>query len=405
MTAISDTKNGGTLSTFAYTYDAAGNPTQVVTGNTTIAYGYDKNQRLTSACYGSSCTGGSISYTYDGDGNRTKFVDSSGTTSYSYDNADELTSTSGASNTSYRYDNDGRRISAGSASYTWNAADELTKLTLGSTTTTYSYDGDGKRASTTSGGQTTRFVYDTNNQIPLLALEQQSSSTLRRYVWGAGLVSMNAGGSDYYAAHDAQNSIVALTSSNGTTEATYSYDAFGNQVSANGIPGAPGLPLRYDSQYLDQTGLYHLQARQYEPATGAFISQDPLVATNTAPAMSPYIYADDRPTTLQDPTGQTSSGYGSYQRNLSACANAANSDNAAAIINGIGACGAAGNAQAGAYQQSVNNYRTDSQVLNIVMPGEGRVLAGAAEGEAQNLVEQGVQRATGETDQSLYSLY
>lgn len=121
---------------------------------------------------------------------------------------------------------------------------------------------------------------------------------------------MNSGGSDYYAAHDAQGSVVALTSSNGTTDSTFTYDPYGNPISMNTASGAPNVPIRYDGEYLDPTGLYHLAARQYDATSGQFLTTDPLAPDAMKPAMSSYIFVSDRPTTLEDPTGQTAAGGG-----------------------------------------------------------------------------------------------
>ena len=114
------------------------------------------------------------------------------------------------------------------------------------------------------------------------------------------------GGGDYYVAHDAQGSVVAVTAGNGTTEASYSYDAFGNQLAATTQSGAPSIPLRYEGEYLDPTGLYHLQARQYDPTSGTFTAQDPATADPKSPAISLYSYVGNQPTVLEDPTGEFS---------------------------------------------------------------------------------------------------
>jgi RHS repeat-associated protein len=308
--SISDTNDKSTLTSFAYTYDAAGNPTKVVTNATTTTYGYDKDRRLTSACYRSSCAEGSIGYTYDADGDRKKLIDSAGTTSYSYNEGGQLTTTEGSGGKmGYTYDNDGRRTAAGPTTYAWNAANELTNLTSSGTTINYAYDGAGNRASATSGGQTTSFVYDTNNMTPRLGIEVSTASSSHRYMWADGLLlSMATGGSDYYIAHDAQGSVTALTSSTGATEDTYTYDPFGNSLTESAAKGAPAISLRYDGEYLDPTGLYHLGARQLDPTIGAFISTDPLMPTPTQPAISPYLYVNDQPTVLFDPNGESSQG-------------------------------------------------------------------------------------------------
>jgi RHS repeat-associated protein len=51
------------------------------------------------------------------------------------------------------------------------------------------------------------------------------------------------------------------------------------------------------------TGLYHLRARQYDAANGRFLAKDPLPPILTAPYFSTYVYANDRPTVLIDPSG------------------------------------------------------------------------------------------------------
>ncbi len=311
-TSIADTSSKGTLTSFAYTYDTAGNPTKIVTATTTITYTYDKDGRLTNACYSSACSSGSYAYTYNADGSRTKLIDAAGTTTYAYDEGDELASTEGpGGKVSYKYDADGRRTATGSTTYTWNAANELTGLETASSMTTYAYDGAGNRVSATSDGTTTSYAYDTNNSAPELVLERNGSSTLRRYVWGEGLLAMTSGGHEYYVAHDAQGSVVALSSASGATEDTITYDPFGNVLTENASKDTPAIPLKYDAEYLDPTGLYHVGARQLDPTIGAFISTDPRATTPSQPAISPYVFVADQPTVLIDPTGEYSEG-GSY---------------------------------------------------------------------------------------------
>jgi hypothetical protein len=41
------------------------------------------------------------------------------------------------------------------------------------------------------------------------------------------------------------------------------------------------------------------------PATGIFLSPDPLAPPDTSPAISPYLYAIDQPSVLQDPSGES----------------------------------------------------------------------------------------------------
>src|SRR5205823_4682246 len=117
LTALANTNGASTLSSFAYSYDAVGNPTQVTTVDGQITYGYDNRDRLVEACYQASCPGGGdpfIRYAYDAVGNRTAETRPTGTTTYSYDASDELTQTSGPGGTvSYSYDHNGNETQAG----------------------------------------------------------------------------------------------------------------------------------------------------------------------------------------------------------------------------------------------------------------------------------------------------
>lgn len=308
MSSISDTANSSVIRSFAYSYDAAGNPTTITTPTQTDTYSYDSRNWLTGVCYGASCANGSISYSYDQDGNRASETTGAGTTTYAYDKGDELVSVAApAGTTTGSYDADGRLVSAGPASYGWNAAGQLISWGNGATTISFGYDGDGNRVSTTTNGVTTSASYDVNNQLPLLASESSGGGEVRGYSWSDGLLlGMRTGGSDFYAAHDEQGSVVALTSSAGATEADFSYDPFGALRSSTKVDqNAPAIPLAFESQYLDGTGGYQLRAREMNPATGSFLSPDPVPPAPAYPAISPYIYAGDQPTVLSDPAGQS----------------------------------------------------------------------------------------------------
>ena len=119
----------------------------------------------------------------------------------------------------------------------------MTSLTTGGTTTTYSYDGDGNRVSATSGRSTTTFSYDLNNALPTLALERTGTGTaLRPLRVGRDLLSRcHEGGADYYVAHDALGSITGSPQPTGATEATYTYDPFGNRLPPPTSPRARRL--------------------------------------------------------------------------------------------------------------------------------------------------------------------
>src|ERR1700680_5043599 len=107
----------------------------------------------------------------------------------------------------------------------------------------------------------------------------------------------NTTGTVLYLHHDQAGSTRLLTSSTGTKEASFTYDAYGNTT---GTAGTAKTSLGYDGQYTNSdTGLIYLRARTYDPATAQFLSRDPAEPITRAP----YNYAGDNPLNASDPTG------------------------------------------------------------------------------------------------------
>ncbi len=309
LTRVKNVKGASVLSDFTYTLDPVGNPTQVVrAGNLpgTTTYAYDVRDRLTEVCFQASCPGGSdpfIRWTYDAVGNRLTEGRTTGTTTYAYNAADELTQ---AGATTYSYDQNGNETSAGARTFGYDLGNRLASTTSGGTTTTYSYDGDGNRRQATTGSQITKFLWDTSHSLPQLAIERDGSGgLLRRYVYGLRRISLTSGGATSYYHVDNLGSVATLTSASGTTQWTYAYEPYGViRAETQDEPGAPQNPMKFTGELLDETGLYYLRARQYDPTMGRFLQVDPADPTRSGRS-APYVYVDDRPTTMIDPTGET----------------------------------------------------------------------------------------------------
>jgi RHS repeat-associated protein len=154
---------------------------------------------------------------------------------------------------------------------------------------------------------TTRFLWDTNHSLPELALERDASgSLLRRYLYGNDLDSLQTPAGSFYYHTDALGSITNLTDAIGATQWTYSYEPFGtSRTQTQDSPTAPANPMRFTGDYEDSTGLYHLRARQYDPATGRFLRLDPAAGAAEDPMTSGYVYAGNMPTQMVDPSGLT----------------------------------------------------------------------------------------------------
>jgi len=314
LTEVRHAKGGTALASFTYVLDPAGNISQTTSLADRRTYAYDPDDRLTDeTCIllaGGNCAEPFYRYTYDFVGNRLTEQRGGGTTSYIYDAADQLTSRSGlGGSVSYSYDANGNTTAAGSRTFVYDLANRTRTTTSGSTTTTYSYTGDGRRLEASTGSAAsakTRFVWDVNSGLPLLALERDgNNAVLRRYLYGAGLVSMTVGNSTYYYHADRLGSVVNLTSGNGTKQWTWDYGPFGTLRSETKHKNnAPANFLKYAGGYLDPTALYHLRARQYDPIIGRFTTIDPAPGPVTDPYLAAYVYARNNPIRLTDPSGR-----------------------------------------------------------------------------------------------------
>ncbi len=302
----------------------------------------------------------SYTYGYDGNGNRTQQVEVNGaaaeTTTYQFDDADRLAGVDYPDQrVRYTYDEVGNRLSENAEdlatnplvakSFTYDDRNRLTRvddLIDGSETATYGYDANGNQTSKTLGGLTDSFFYDNRDQLvevqhdgvlagrylydhnglrvkkagsgqdlryvyddhSVLLETDGSGSTLARYEYGPDrLLSMihATEGRQFYL-FDALKSVVNLTKPDGTVQARYRYDAWGNPRST---VGASFNPFGFTSQERDaESGLYYFKARYYDPTIGRFLSQDPAKGdANSPPSLHKYLYANANPTAFIDPTG------------------------------------------------------------------------------------------------------
>ncbi|MCW2753493.1 MAG: hypothetical protein JWQ32_904, partial [Marmoricola sp.] len=108
-------------------------------------------------------------------------------------------------------------------------------------------------------------------------------------------------------------SIGAVTNSTNAVQATYAYEPFGVDRTSPTNQNSVTNPIRFASEYADtNTNRYNLRARDYDPATGRFNQLDPLAQDITNPYVSQYVYANNQPTVLLDPSGQCAKGFGLF---------------------------------------------------------------------------------------------
>jgi RHS repeat-associated protein len=249
-------------------------------------------------------------YSYDKAGNRTQLQDqttSTTTTTYAYNAASELcwrytgTSTNTCASpptgaTSYIFDGHGNQTAAGSTTYSYDAFDRATGLAG----TTAGYLTPDNSELVTYGSTT----YQNN----LLGLSRQiGSTTTTNYVRDpAGTpVSQRTSSSKQFFINDARGSTLALADTTGAIVRSYTYDPDGNATTTG--TGAT-TDLKYAGGH--QTGsLYHYSARYYDSTIARWTQQDTESHTCDLAENDAYSYVGNDPINYTDRGGTSRRGF------------------------------------------------------------------------------------------------
>ena len=278
---------------FSHTYDTDDNGN--ITQKGAWTYDYDALNRLDEQDDGSTTT----AFTYDAIGNRLTENDGS-TTTYTYPSTSSKLSSVGSD--SYTYDSAGNITGNDVLDFVWDAAGRLEEAKTAGTSTVvgaYVYDYANKRTSKTVSGTTTHYVY---GQGGLLYGEYDNTGALiREYVYlnGEPLAQIDAGGSEtlIYLHTDHLMTPRYATNTSGSTVWTWDSGAFG----AEAPTGSATVNLRFPGQYYDdETSLHYNWNRYYDPATGRYISSDPIGLSG---GLNTYLYAGASPIVSYDPEG------------------------------------------------------------------------------------------------------
>jgi len=198
--------------------------------------------------------------------------------------------------------------SGGDIAYTFNAADQLVEVSSGgSPVAAFTYDGDNLRTKkiTTS----TEIIYVRGAAGEVLAEFSKGGDLLAEYIYldGKRLCKINTDekGTEHrvYYHGDLVGTPLALTNGSGFVVARGENFPFGEDATANAIPG----PHKFTGKELDEEiGLYYFNARYYDAKLGRFISVDPVGGGIANPqSWNRYAYVENNPLTRIDPTGET----------------------------------------------------------------------------------------------------
>ena len=151
-------------------------------------------------------------------------------------------------------------------------------MTDGTTTWEFTYDANGMRTSRTDGTTTYDYIYNGSSLVQMTVTSESGSDTL---YFTSDTVIYN--GTTYYYVKNLQGDVTAILNSVGYPVVRYEYNAWGYVlVTADTDDVALALinPIRYRGYvYDEESGLYYLQSRYYDPEIGRFLNADGLVAT------------------------------------------------------------------------------------------------------------------------------
>ncbi|MFF4599827.1 RHS repeat-associated core domain-containing protein [Amycolatopsis sp. NPDC001319] len=323
VVSSTDRQNGGaTVDTQCYGYDSADRLSQAWTATDNCA--------STPAPGNSASVGGPTPYwqswTYDAAGNRRTQTDhnTSGntagdtTTTYNYpaqgsatDQPHTLTSTTAtgpnatANTASYTYDAAGNTTSitggsTGDQTLTWNDQNKPSTDVTAAGTTSYVYDEGGNLIVRRDPSQTTFFLGDM--QLVLDPVSETTTATRYYSLGGATVAVRSSSGAVQYLVPDRQGTDQLTLNSSTLATTRRQYLPFGQErgTAPSTWPGDKG----YVGGTPDPTTqLENLGAREYDPASGRFVSADPVFEQTDPNQMGGYDYAGNDPVTSSDPSG------------------------------------------------------------------------------------------------------
>ena len=301
--------------TLSYTYDANGNITAITDtkGSSTVkeSYVYDELNRLIRE--NSQTQKKTFTYEYDLGGNLVKVCE------YPYTTGTLPTKPSATETGTFgqvwrdklmkwngvvmQYDSIGNMTKKGNTTFTWTQGRKLESVNNGKKIRYY-YDHAGNRVKKTVDNVTTEYCMAGD----LLVTEKGEG----RRIWyyydsAANPVSMRVSGKDYFYVRNLQNDVIALIDDTGETVVEYKYNSWGKILSITGSKASTigkTNPFRYRGYYYDEeTGMYYLKNRYYDPEIRRFISADSYISGFNSTMCNVFCYCGNNPVSNSDPEG------------------------------------------------------------------------------------------------------
>ena len=230
---------------------------------------------------------------------------------------DGTVSTGSKQNSTVSYDEMGNPTRYLGATMTW-AGKQLKYWGKSGKYVNFAYNEDGIRTQKNADGILTNYYYNGSLLIGMTVGSGSSTRILRFSYDSSGSVVAVDYSTDngttfntYYYLRNAQNDIVKLIDSSGSTVVEYCYDSWGKLLSTSGSLASTlgkNNPFRYRGYvYDEETGFYYLQSRYYNPEVGRFISSDVLLSTGQGViGHNAYAYCLNNPVNREDSNGNWS---------------------------------------------------------------------------------------------------
>jgi RHS repeat-associated protein len=336
------------------------------------------------------------SYTYDAAGNRTQEVRRTATTTstraYAHPGSgtgavrphavQSVTTTgTGAGVSSFAYDAAGNtttRNIAGKPGQTlaWDVENNLSTVTDSAGTTRYVYDVEGQRLLTRDAGGTTLYLGDTEYR----ATSTGAVSGTRYYSHGrAGLIAARTSAGLFWQVSDHQGTPQLSYRSGDLALTRRRTEPYGD---VRGSSGTWQHSRGFVGGTADATGLVRMGARDYDPASGRFVTLDPIFDLQTPETYNPYGYAGESPVTFSDPDGL----WRFRWDRLKKMANGATLAGIGLMVLGV-MVGAAGGGLAATGFGAAALPLTSALAAKLVVAGAVTAAAGLAAGAAANVME------------------
>lgn len=167
---------------------------------------------------------------------------------------------------------------------------------------TMEYEAGGLRTKRSSAEKTYNYIYSGDKLVRMTCGDNILDFT---YDANGAPLTLVTGGKVYYYLTNLQGDVISVESSDGTSVASYCYDAWGKILSSSGDL-AELNPLRYRGYVYDQeTGFYYVESRYYDPAIGRFINADSTPSTGQdVSGTNMYAYCGNNPVSRVDDGGE-----------------------------------------------------------------------------------------------------